>query len=111
MKGTGPDLDGKKRHHFDDVSHQVFKKLHFSTADLEETWSIADSIKKLQRTKQKKNEWLVAFKEGVNLADKVVSDTFGDQIGEDSMARYDLTFLSPKSQAMRCKASLPLSPI
>ena len=59
---------------------------------------------------RKKNEWLVAFKEGVNLADKVVSDTFGDQIGEDFMARYDLTFLSPKSQAMRCKASLLLSP-
>ena len=80
-----------------------------STADLEERWSIADSLNKLQRTEQKKNEWLVAFKEGVNLADKVVSDTFGDQIGEDFMARYDLTFLSPKSQAMRFKASLPLS--
>ena len=73
----------KKRDHFDDVSPQITEKLHLSTADLEETWSIADSIKKFQRTEQKKNEWRVAFKEGVDLADKVVSDTFGDQIGED----------------------------
>lgn len=72
-------------------------------ADLEETWSIVDSIKKLQATKQKRSEWLVAFKEGVDLADKVVNDAFGEQIVEDFMARYDLTFLSPNSQPMRCK--------
>ena len=80
-----------------------------SSADLEETWSIDNSIKKFQRTEENKNAWRATFKEGVNLADKVVSDTFGDQIGEDFMARYDLTFLSPKSQTMRFKASLPLS--
>ncbi|PFX14682.1 hypothetical protein AWC38_SpisGene21145 [Stylophora pistillata] len=72
-------------------------------ADLEETWSIVDSIKKLQATKEKRSEWLVAFKEGVDLADKVVNDAFGEQLVEDFMARYDLTFLSPNSQPMRCK--------
>ena len=78
-------------------------KLYTSTADLEETWSIADSTKKLQATTQRRSEWLVAFKEGVDLDDRVVYDTFGEQMEENFMARYDLTFLSPKSQAMRCK--------
>ncbi|CAH3113238.1 unnamed protein product [Pocillopora meandrina] len=72
-------------------------------ADLEETWSIDNSIKKFQRTEENKNAWRATFKEGVNLADKVVSDTFPYQIGEDFMARHDLTFLSPKSQTMRFK--------
>lgn len=80
-------------------------KLKISTADVEEIWSIADAVKKLQATPQKRNEWLVAFKEGVELDDKVVYDTFGEKTEEDFMARYDFSFLTPRSQAMRCKVS------
>ncbi|KAJ7392660.1 hypothetical protein OS493_010311 [Desmophyllum pertusum] len=39
--------------------------------DVEETWSIADAAKKLHVTTKKRSEWLVAFKEGVELADQV----------------------------------------
>ncbi|KAL9950385.1 hypothetical protein ACROYT_G042873, partial [Oculina patagonica] len=72
-------------------------------ADVEETWSVADAVKKLQATPQKRNEWLVAFKEGVELDDKVVYDTFGEKTEEDFMARYDFSFLTPRSQSIRCK--------
>ena len=75
------------------------------TADVEETWNIADAVKKLQATPQKRNEWQVAFKEGVELEDKVVYDTFGEETKEDFIARYDFSFLTPRSQSMRCKVS------
>lgn len=79
--------------------------LKISTADVNETWSIAEAANKLQGTAQRKREWLTAFKEGVELDDKVVYDTFGEQTEEDFMARYDLSFLTPGSQPMRCKVS------
>ncbi|PFX18898.1 hypothetical protein AWC38_SpisGene16699 [Stylophora pistillata] len=72
-------------------------------ADLEETWSIVDSVKKFQGTEQKKREWLFAFKEGVDFADKVMKDAFGEQTEEDFMARYDMNILAPNGQAIRCK--------
>lgn len=79
--------------------------LKISTADIDETWSIAEAVNKLQATAQRRNEWLVAFKEGVELDDKVVYDIFGEQTEEDFIARYDLSFLTPRSQSMRCKVS------
>ena len=79
--------------------------LDISTADINETWSITEAVDNLQATPQKSNEWLVAFKEGVELEDKVVYDTFGEQNEEDFIARYDLSFLTPRSQSIRCKVS------
>lgn len=86
-------------------SRRLIHKLKISTADVEETWTIDDAVKKLRGTPQKRNEWQVAFKEGVELEDKVVYDTFGEQSEEDFMARYDFSFLTPRSQSMRCKVS------
>jgi len=76
-----------------------------STVDVGETWNLTEAVNKLQATPQSRNEWLVAFKEGVELDDKVVYDTFGEQNDEDFIARYDLSFLTPRSQSMRCKVS------
>ena len=78
----------------------------FSTADAVETWSVAEAAKKLQKTVKKRHEWAVAFKEGVELNDKVVQDTFDEHAEEDFMARYDLSFLTPRSQAIRCKVHI-----
>ena len=78
----------------------------FSTADAAETWSIAEAAEKLQKTVKKRYEWAVAFKEGVELNDKVVQDTFDEHAEEDFMARYDLSFLTPRSQAIRCKVHI-----
>jgi len=72
--------------------------LDISTADIDETWSITEAI-------ERGNEWPVAFKEGVELEDKAVYDTFGEQNEEDFIARYDLSFLTPRSQSIRCKVS------
>ena len=69
---------------------------------MDETWSIADAVKKLQTTPQKRNEWQVAFKEGVELEDNVVYDTDKER-KEDFVVRYDFSFLTPRSQPMRCK--------
>lgn len=74
-----------------------------STVDVGETWNLTEAVNKLQATPQSRNEWLVAFKEGVELDDKVVYDTFGEQNDEDFIARYDFSFLTPRSQSMRCK--------
>ena len=41
----------------------------------------------------------------MELEDKVVYDTFGEQNEEDFIARYDLSFLTPRSQSIRCKVS------
>lgn len=83
-----------------------FMKYTFSTADAAETWSVAEAAKKLQKTVKKRNEWSVAFKEGVELNDKVVQDTFEEHAEEDFIARYDLSFLTPRSQAIRCKVHI-----
>jgi len=77
--------------------------IKISTVDVDETWSITEALNKLQATPQRRNDWLVAFKEGVELEDKVVYDTFGEQNEEDFIARYDLSLLTPRSQPMRCK--------
>lgn len=73
---------------------------------MDETWSIDEAVKKLKSSPQKRNEWLVAFKEGMDLSDKVILDTFGEQTKEDFMARYDLSFVTPRSQAIRCKVRI-----
>ena len=62
-------------------------------------------MNKLQATPQRRNEWLVAFKEGVELEDEMVYNTFGEQNEEDFIARYDLSLLTPRSQSIRCKVS------
>ena len=77
--------------------------LCISTADVDETWSIDEATKKLQATSKKRNEWPVAFKEGVDLNHQVIQETFGEPAEEDFVARYDLSFLTPRSQAIRCK--------
>ena len=77
--------------------------IKISTVDLDQTWSITEAVNKLQATPQ--SEWLFAFHEGVDLEDKVVHDTFGEQNEEDFIARYDLSFLTPRHQPMRCKVS------
>ena len=79
--------------------------IKISTVDVDEKWSITEALNKLQATPQRRNDWLVAFKEGVELEDKVVYDTFGEQNEEDFIARYDLSLLTPRSQPMRCKVS------
>jgi len=73
------------------------------TADVEDIWSFTEAAQKLQATSKKRNEWRAAFREGMNLNVKVLQDTFGEPTEEDFMARYDLTFLSPRSQSIRCK--------
>ena len=74
-----------------------------STADEDDTWSIDEAAKKLQANSKKRNEWPVAFKEGVDLNHQVIQETFGEPAEEDFVARYDLSFLTPRSQAIRCK--------
>ena len=66
---------------------------------------MTEALNKLQATPQRRNEWLFAFNEGVELEEKVVHDTFGEQNEEDFIARYDLSFLTPRHQTMRCKVS------
>ena len=77
--------------------------LCISTADVDETWSVGEAAKKFKATSQKRNEWHVAFKEGVELNHQVIQETFGEPAEEDFVARYDLSFLTPRSQAIRCK--------
>ena len=79
--------------------------IKLSTVDVDETWNVTDALDKLQATPHRRNEWLVAFNEGVELEDKVVCDTFGEQNEEDFIARYDLSLLTPRSRPMRCKVS------
>jgi len=79
--------------------------IKISTVDVDETWSITELLNKLQATPQRRNEWLVAFTGGVELEDKVVYDTFGEQKEDDYIARYDLSLLTPRSQPIRCKVS------
>ena len=70
---------------------------------MEDTWSIREAAEKLLASPPKRQEWLIAFKEGVDLDDTVLQDTFGQQIQQEFMARYDLSFLTPISQSLRCK--------
>ena len=73
------------------------------TADVENTWSIDESLKKVQSTSTRRIEWRVAFKEGVDISERVIQDTFGQQDEQDYIARYDLSYLTPRSQPIRCK--------
>ena len=73
------------------------------TAEVENTWSIDEILKKVQSTSTRRNEWRVAFKEGVNISERVIQDTFGQQDEQDYIARYDLSYLTPRSQPIRCK--------
>jgi len=87
------------------ITYSSVTIVKISTVDVDETWSTTELLNKLQATPQGRNEWPVAFKEGVELEDKVVYDTFGEQKEEDFIARYDLSLLTPQSQTMRCKVS------
>ena len=73
------------------------------TAEVENTWSIDEILKKVQSTSTRRNEWRVAFKEGVDISERVIQDTFGQQDEQDYIARYDLSYLTPRSQPIRCK--------
>lgn len=75
-------------------------------ADVDDTWSIAEAARKFQSPQGRRNEWLVAFKEGVDISEKEIQDTFGQQTEQDFIARYDLSFLTPRSQAIRCKVCM-----
>ena len=77
-----------------------------SAADVDETWSIKEATNKLRTSAVKRSEWNVAFKEGIDLDHKAVQETFGESTEEDFIARYDLSFLSPRSQAIRCKVQV-----
>ena len=78
--------------------------MYISTADVDETWSIDEASKKFQATPQRRSaDWSVAFKGGVDLDDTVIQDTFGLPTQQEFNTRYDLTFLSPISQSVRCK--------
>lgn len=72
-------------------------------ADVDETWSIKEATNKLRTSPVKRCEWNVALKEGIDLDHEVIQETFGESTEEDFIARYDLSFLSPRSQAIRCK--------
>lgn len=73
------------------------------TADVENTWSIDEILKKVQSTSTRRYEWRIAFKEGVDISETVIQDTFGQQDEQDYIARYDLSYLTPRSQPIRCK--------
>lgn len=45
----------------------------------------------------------MAFKEGVDISERVIEDTFEQQDEQDYIARYDLSYLTPRSQPIRCK--------
>lgn len=75
-------------------------------ADVDDTWSIAEAARKFQSPQGRRNEWLVAFKEGVDISEKEIQDTFGQHTEQDFIARYDLSFLTPRSQAIRCKVCM-----
>ncbi|XP_068676260.1 uncharacterized protein [Montipora foliosa] len=91
--------------------HKADMWCHFGTvvirdpdeADVDETWCIEEATNKLRASPVKRSEWNVAFKEGIDLDHKAIQETFGESTEEDFMARYDLSFLSPRSQAIRCK--------
>ncbi|XP_073259360.1 uncharacterized protein [Porites lutea] len=91
--------------------HKADMWCHFGTviirdpdeADVENTWSIDEILKKVQSTSTRRNEWRVAFKEGVEISERVIQDTFGQQDEQDYIARYDLSYLTPRSQPIRCK--------
>lgn len=91
--------------------HKADMWCHFGTvvirdpdeADVDETWSIEEATKKLRASTVKRSEWNVAFKEGIDLDHRAIQETFGESTEEDFMTRYDLSFLSPRSQAIRCK--------
>ncbi|KAL9958476.1 hypothetical protein ACROYT_G035492 [Oculina patagonica] len=84
---------------------------HFGTAIIrgpdegeadEREWSIDEATKKLQ-TSGEGNYWKVAFKEGVDLDEKVLEENSREKTNEEFIARYDLTYLTPCSHQIRCK--------
>lgn len=72
---------------------------------MDKTWSVTEAVNKLQETPQRGKKWFLAFNAGVELEDKVVYDTFGEQNEEDFPVRYVLKLLTPRSQAMSCQVS------
>lgn len=72
-------------------------------ADVEQIWNIPEVAEKLQASPKKRSEWDVAFKSGVDLDYEKIREILGNQVDEDFTARYDLSFLTPRSQALRCK--------
>ena len=74
-----------------------------STADVEQIWNIPEVAEKLQASPKKRSEWDVAFKAGVDLDYEKIREILGNQVDEDFTARYDLSFITPRSQALRCK--------
>lgn len=65
-------------------------------------WSIDEVTAKLQSS-EAENYWKVAFKEGVNLDEKILEGNLCETTTEDFKVRYDLTYSTPCGHQVRCK--------
>ena len=65
-------------------------------------WSIDEATGKLQSS-EAENNWKVAFKEGLNLDEKILEGHLCKTTTEDFKVRYDLTYLTPCGHQVRCK--------
>lgn len=65
-------------------------------------WGIDEVTKKFQRSAEG-NYWKVAFKEGVDLDEKLLQGNSCKKTPEEFIARYDLTYLTPCFHQIRCK--------
>ena len=65
-------------------------------------WSIDEVTAKLQSS-EAENYWKVAFKEGVNLHEKILEGHLCETTTEDFKVRYDLTYSTPCGHQVRCK--------
>ena len=75
--------------------------------DAEQVWTIDGATKKLEPSKEK-DHWKTAFKEGVNLEEKILEENAWEKTHEeyeDYSSRYDLAFLTPCGYQVRFKVS------
>lgn len=66
-------------------------------------WSIDEAVKKLQSSDEGNPDWKVTFKEGVDLEEKALEGTSYEKTSEDFIERYDLTYVTPCCNEIRCK--------
>lgn len=65
-------------------------------------WSIDEAMKELQSPGEERH-WKVTFKEGVDLEEKALEGISYEKTSEDFIARYDLTYVTPCCNEIRCK--------
>ena len=78
--------------------------LSFFDKVAEGEWSVDEATEKIQSS-NRKHRWKLTFKEGVNVNERMLKSLYKERIPEDIayVARYDLTFRTPRWHQVRCK--------